>query len=113
MQVVKGPIGTKGPRITTNISIPGRYLVLMPYNPQRGISRKIEDDRERQRLKKILQRLHIPEGMGVIIRTVGENQKQTLFRPRPGNPPADLETGRRQNQERPDPLLRVPGTRPD
>jgi ribonuclease G len=79
VQVVKGPIGTKGPRITTNISIPGRYLVLMPFNPQRGISRKIEDDKERQRLKKILQRLHIPEGMGVIIRTVGENQKKRYF----------------------------------
>ncbi|HUI07192.1 MAG TPA: Rne/Rng family ribonuclease [Verrucomicrobiae bacterium] len=79
VQVVKGPIGTKGPRVTTNISIPGRYLVLMPFNPQRGISRKIEDDRERQRLKKILQRLRIPEGMGVIVRTVGENQKKRYF----------------------------------
>jgi ribonuclease G len=79
VQVVKGPIGTKGPRITTNISIPGRYLVLMPFNPQRGISRKIEDDRERKRLKTILQRLRIPEGMGVIIRTVGENQKKRYF----------------------------------
>lgn len=79
VQVVKGPIGTKGPRVTTNISIPGRYLVLMPYNPQRGISRKIEDDKERQRLKKILQRLRIPEGMGVIIRTVGEGQRKRYF----------------------------------
>src|SRR5271163_56318 len=79
VQVTKGPIGTKGPRITTNISIPGRYLVLMPFNPQRGISRKIEDDRERKRLKTILQRLRIPEGMGVIIRTVGENQKKRYF----------------------------------
>ncbi len=79
VQVVKGPIGTKGPRITTNISIPGRYLVLMPFNAQRGISRKIDDEKERQRLKKVLQRLHIPEGMGVIIRTVGENQKKRYF----------------------------------
>ena len=79
VQVVKGPIGTKGPRITTNISIPGRYLVLMPFNWQRGISRKIENDKERQRLKTILQRLRIPEGMGVIIRTVGENQKKRYF----------------------------------
>jgi ribonuclease G len=79
VQVVKGPIGTKGPRITTNISIPGRYLVLMPFNPQRGISRKIEDDKERRRLKDILSRLRIPEGMGVIVRTVGENQKKRYF----------------------------------
>mgnify|MGYP003337431931 FL=1 len=79
VQVVKGPIGTKGPRITTNISIPGRFLVLMPFNPLRGISRKIENDKERQRLKKIIQRLKVPEGMGVIIRTAGENQWKRYF----------------------------------
>ncbi len=79
VQVVKGPIGTKGPRVTTNISIPGRYLVLMPYNPQRGISRKIENEKERRRLKDIVASLTIPEGMGVIVRTVGENQKKRYF----------------------------------
>lgn len=79
VQVVKGPIGTKGPRITTNISLPGRYLVLMPFDSQRGISRKIENEKERQRLKKILQRLRIPEGMGVIVRTAGENQRKRYF----------------------------------
>jgi ribonuclease G len=79
VQVVKGPIGTKGPRITTNISIPGRYLVLMPYNPQRGISRKIENEKERRRLKEIVAGLRIPDGMGVIVRTVGENQKKRYF----------------------------------
>src|SRR5881628_3092832 len=57
VQVVKGPIGTKGPRITTNISIPGRYLVLMPFNGQRGISRKIDNEKERQRLKSIVREL--------------------------------------------------------
>jgi ribonuclease G len=79
VQVVKGPIGTKGPRITTNISIPGRFLVLMPNNPQRGISRKIDNDKERRRLKDIVAHLKIPEGMGVIVRTVGENQKKRYF----------------------------------
>ncbi len=79
IQVVKGPIGTKGPRVTTNISLPGRYLVLMPFNALRGISRKIENDKERSRLKKILQQMHIPEGMGVIIRTAGEGQKHRYF----------------------------------
>ncbi len=79
VQVVKGPIGTKGPRITTNISIPGRFLVLMPFNPLRGISRKIENEKERQRLKKIIQRLKVPEGMGIIIRTAGENQWKRYF----------------------------------
>lgn len=79
VQVVKGPIGSKGPRVTTNISLPGRYLVLMPYDAQRGISRKIENDKERARLKKIVQGLKLPEGMGVIVRTVGENQKARYF----------------------------------
>ena len=79
VQVVKGPIGTKGPRITTNISIPGRYLVLMPYNGARGISRKIDNDKERRRLKDIVAHLKLPEGMGVIVRTVGENQKKRYF----------------------------------
>jgi ribonuclease G len=79
VQVTKGPIGTKGPRITTNISLAGRYLVLMPYSDQCGISRKIEDPKERQRLRRIVTELNLPEGMGVIIRTVGEGQKARFF----------------------------------
>jgi ribonuclease G len=79
VQVTKGPIGTKGPRITTNISLAGRYLVLMPFDDQSGISKKIEDPKERQRLRHILQDLDVPDGMGVIIRTVGEGQKARFF----------------------------------
>ena len=79
VQVTKGPIGTKGPRTTTNLSLPGRFLVLMPYSDQCGISRKIEDPKERQRLKKMLQELTIPEGMGVIVRTAGEGKKSRYF----------------------------------
>lgn len=79
VQVTKGPISNKGPRITTNLSLAGRYLVLMPYNDQSGVSRKIEDPKERERLRTILQKLHIPEGMGVIIRTVGEGQRVRYF----------------------------------
>jgi len=79
VQVTKGPIGTKGPRTTTNLSLPGRFLVLMPYSDQCGISRKIEDPKERQRLKKMLQELTIPEGMGVIVRTAGEGKKTRYF----------------------------------
>ncbi|MFN7140963.1 MAG: ribonuclease E/G [Limisphaerales bacterium] len=79
IQVTKGPIGTKGPRVTTNIVLPGRYLVLLPNSDQCGISRKIENQEERQRLKKILRSLTIPEGMGVIIRTVGEGQQLRYF----------------------------------
>ncbi|MBV9999915.1 MAG: Rne/Rng family ribonuclease [Verrucomicrobia bacterium] len=79
VQVTKGPISNKGPRITTNISLAGRYLVLMPHNDQSGISRKIEDPKERERLRTILQRLDIPDGMGVIIRTIGEGQRARYF----------------------------------
>jgi ribonuclease G len=79
VQVTKGPISNKGPRITTNISLAGRYLVLMPYNDQSGISRKIEAPKERERLRKILKSLDVPEGMGVIVRTVGEGQRARYF----------------------------------
>jgi ribonuclease G len=79
IQVTKGPIGTKGPRTTTNLALPGRYLVLMPFSDQCGISRKIEDSKERQRLKQLVNELTIPEGMGVIVRTAGEGKKPRYF----------------------------------
>jgi ribonuclease G len=79
VQVTKGPIGTKGPRVTTNLVLPGRYLVLLPNSDQSGVSRKIENHEERQRLKKILRKLNIPDGMGVIMRTVGEGQRERYF----------------------------------
>ncbi|CAN5521108.1 ribonuclease G [soil metagenome] len=79
VQVTKGPIGSKGPRVTTNLSFAGRYLVFMPYSDRSGISRKIEDPKERDRLRKILRELDIPEGIGVIIRTVGEGQRARYF----------------------------------
>lgn len=79
IQVTKGPIGTKGPRTTTNLAIPGRYLVLMPYSDQCGISRKIEDPKERSRLKRMINELTIPEGMCVIVRTAGEGKKTRYF----------------------------------
>ncbi len=79
VQVTKGPIGSKGPRVTTNLSFAGRYLVFMPYSERSGISRKIENPKERERLRKILGQLEIPEGIGVIIRTVGEGQRARYF----------------------------------
>ncbi len=79
VQVTKGPIGTKGPRVTTNVLLPGRYLVLLPNSEQSGVSRKIENKDERSRLKKIVRELNIPEGMGVIIRTAGEGQRKAYF----------------------------------
>src|SRR5213593_3261783 len=79
VQVTKGPIGTKGPRVTTNLSFAGRYLVLMLFSDRSGISRKIESPKERERLRKILRELDVPDGVGVIIRTVGEGQRARYF----------------------------------
>jgi ribonuclease G len=79
VQVAKGPIGTKGPRVTANLSIPGRYLVLMPGTTMKGVSRKIGDDMERQRLKKILARLPMPPDTGLIARTAANDASQRAF----------------------------------
>ena len=79
IQVTKGPIGTKGPRTTANLSIPGRYLILTPFSDGCGISRKIEDHAERKRLKQLINELTIPPGMGVIVRTAGEGKKSRYF----------------------------------
>jgi ribonuclease G len=79
VQVTKAQMGTKGPRVTTNIALPGRYLVLMPFNDQCGISRKIEDAKERERLKGLLKSLAVPPGMGVVIRTAGAGKRPKYF----------------------------------
>jgi ribonuclease G len=73
VQVVKEPIGTKGARLTSNITIPGRYLVLLPNTPHRGVSRKIEDPSSRERLKKLLRAFEMPQDMGLICRTASMN----------------------------------------
>ena len=75
IQVSKGAIGEKGPRVTTNITLPGRCMVLMPLNDQFGISRRIDDPKERQRLRNITEKMNVPEGMGVILRTVCKGQR--------------------------------------
>jgi ribonuclease G len=69
VQVVKEPIGTKGARLTSNISIAGRYLVMLPNNPHRGVSRKIEMKEARDRLKKVIRSFEMPQDMGLICRT--------------------------------------------
>ncbi|MCJ8502548.1 Rne/Rng family ribonuclease [Desulfatitalea alkaliphila] len=71
VQVTKDPIMKKGAMLTTYISLPGRHIVLMPGTQTRGISRKIEDEEERRRLKELLQTINLPEGFGVIVRTAG------------------------------------------
>ena len=75
VQVVKEPTGHKGPRVTTEISLPGRFLVLMPSEPGINVSRKIESSKERARLKSIVNLLK-PVGVGVIIRTEAEGQSE-------------------------------------
>lgn len=79
VQATKTAIGTKGPRVTTNLSLPGRYLVLLPQSDQSGVSGKIESREERRRLKRIVKKLTLPEGMGVVIRTAGQGQKARYF----------------------------------
>lgn len=79
VQVTKGPIGTKGPRVTASLSIPGRYLVMMPGCKLRGVSRKIGDAKERQRLKKIIDRLPLPQDIGLIVRTIGAGASKRAF----------------------------------
>ena len=79
VQVTKGPISTKGPRVTTNLSLAGRYLVMMPGAKNRGVSRKIGDAKERERLRKILDRLLLPDDVGIIARTVGIGAKGSAF----------------------------------
>ena len=77
VQITKDAIGDKGPTLTTYLSLPGRYLVLMPSLSRRGVSRKIPDEKERRRLKRILSSLDVPGDMGVIVRTAGVGKTKT------------------------------------
>ncbi len=77
VQVVKDPIMHKGAMLTTFLSLPGRYVVLMPGNHNLGISRKIEDEEERRRLKEIISSFNIPDGFGIIVRTAGKGCTKT------------------------------------
>ncbi|MGD9044918.1 MAG: ribonuclease E/G [Desulfobacterales bacterium] len=79
VQVTKEPFMRKGAMLTTYISLAGRLLVLMPGSDKLGISRKIEDEQERDRLKDLVDKLKPPEGFGLIVRTVGINSTKTLL----------------------------------
>ncbi len=74
VQVIKEGIGTKGPTLSTYISIPGRYLVLMPSLGRVGVSRKIEDDSVRRKLRVLMEELNPPKGLGFIVRTAGADR---------------------------------------
>jgi ribonuclease E len=81
VQVIKESIGTKGPTLSTYISIPGRYLVLMPGLNRVGVSRKIVDESQRRKLREIMHELNPPKGLGFIVRTAGlERTKRELAR---------------------------------
>ena len=77
VQIIKEGIGTKGPTLTTYLSVPGKILVMMPGMGNSGVSRKIEDDDERRRLRQILDALEPPEDAGFIIRTAGIGASKT------------------------------------
>jgi ribonuclease E len=79
VQVTKDPYMKKGAMLSTLISLPGRYIVLLPGSKTRGISRKIEDEDERKRLKDIIDSLSLPEGFGIIVRTAGINSTKPLI----------------------------------
>jgi len=80
VQVVKEAIGTKGSRLTTYISVPGRYLVLTPYDKHIGISRRIEDKAERKRIRDILNAIGFLDKVGCIVRTVAEKRTEKELR---------------------------------
>ncbi|MCX7711613.1 MAG: Rne/Rng family ribonuclease [Clostridia bacterium] len=78
VQVIKEPIGTKGPRVTTHITLPGRHLVLLPNADYVGVSRRIENEQERGKLKKTAESIK-PKGMGLIVRTASEGKHEEDF----------------------------------
>jgi ribonuclease E len=77
VQVVKEERGTKGAALTTFLSLPGRYMVLMPESDTKGVSRKIEQDSQRKKLKETMASIELPENIGYIVRTAGIGQKKT------------------------------------
>ncbi|MBW1892090.1 MAG: Rne/Rng family ribonuclease [Deltaproteobacteria bacterium] len=79
VQITKDPVMKKGAMLTTFVSIPGRHIVLMPGGKNKGISRKIEDEDERKRLKDVVSGLNLPKGFGIIVRTAGEKSTKALL----------------------------------
>lgn len=79
VQVAKEPISTKGPRVTRHITLAGRHIVFMPFIEHTGVSRRIENDEERERLREILDSIR-PEGKGIIARTVAEGQSYKVLK---------------------------------
>jgi ribonuclease G len=78
VQITKEPVAKKGVRVTSQVSLPGRFLVLLPFDGKVGISKKISSFRERRRLRRLVRSI-LPAGFGVIVRTNAENQDEKLF----------------------------------
>ena len=83
VQITKEPVGKKGVRVTSEISLPGRFLVLLPFDGKIGVSKKVQNFKEKRRLRRIVRSM-LPEGFGVIIRTVAQEQDENSLK-------ADLE----------------------
>ncbi len=79
VQVVKEAIGSKGARLTSKISIAGRYLVMLPNSPHRGVSKRIEDKAQRERLKRIIRSFDMPQNMGLICRTASQTASTEML----------------------------------
>lgn len=79
VQIIKEPVGKKGVRVTSEVSLAGRFLVLLPFDGKIGISKKVTNFREKRRLRKIVQAI-LPEGFGVIIRTVAEGKEDASLK---------------------------------
>lgn len=79
VQITKEPVGKKGVRVTSEISLPGRFLVLLPFDGKVGVSKKLTDFKEKRRLRKVVRSI-LPEGFGAIIRTVAEGKEDNLIR---------------------------------
>ncbi|MBI5214947.1 MAG: Rne/Rng family ribonuclease [Ignavibacteriae bacterium] len=79
VQVTKEPVGRKGVRVTSEISLPGRFIVLMPFNGRIGVSKKIPNFREKRRLRRIVRSI-LPNGFGVIIRTVATDREESAIK---------------------------------
>lgn len=80
VQVIKEGIGTKGPTLTSYLSIPGRLMVMMPYMDKVGVTRRVEDESERKAMRAVLDKLDLPEDFGFIVRTAGMGQTQTVLK---------------------------------
>ena len=78
VQITKEPVGKKGVRVTSEISLPGRFLVLLPFDGKVGVSKKLNNFKERRRLRKLVRSV-IPEGFGAIIRTVAEGKSEEMI----------------------------------